>query len=80
MLFGHCEWDQVAKAEAEPLGKFNTRWDKALAIIVLSVDPTLLYLVGDPTNPIEVWKKLADQFQKKTWANKLHLRKELYSL
>ena len=47
---------------------------------MLSVDPMLLYLVGDPTNPIEVWKKLADQFQKKTWANKLHLRKKLYSL
>ena len=27
-----------------------------------------------------MWKKLADQFQKKTWANKLHLRKKLYSL
>lgn len=29
-----------------------------------------------------VWKKLADQFQKeiKTWANKLPLRRKLYSL
>ena len=64
---------EVALAEAGPLAKFNTRRDKALAIIVLSVDPTLLYLV-------EVWTKLADQFQKKTWANKLHLRKKLYSM
>ena len=53
---------EVAPAEAEPLAKFNTRQGKALAIIVLYVDPTLLYLVGDPMNPIEVWKKLADQF------------------
>ena len=29
---------------------------------------------------MDVWKKLADQFQKKTWANKLELRRKLYSL
>ena len=27
-----------------------------------------------------VWEKLASQFLKKTWANKLTLRKKLYSL
>ena len=27
-----------------------------------------------------MWKKLADQLQEKTWANKLHLRKRLYFL
>ena len=79
-LWGIVNGTEVAPAEAEPLAKFNTRRDKALAIIVLSVDPTLLYLVGDPTDPIVVWTKLADQFQKKTWANKLHLRKRLYSM
>ena len=46
----------------------------------LSVDLTLLYLLGDPEDPVTVWKKLSDQFQKKTWANKLELRKRLYSL
>ena len=55
--------------------------DRALAMIVLSVDPTLLYLLGpDPQNPAVVWKKLADQFQKKTWANKLALQRKLYNL
>ena len=39
-----------------------------------------LYLVGEPTDPIVVWKMLAAQFQKKTWANRLHLRRKLYSL
>ena len=49
--------------------------------IVLSVDPTPLYLLGpDPENPAVVWKKLADQFQKKTWAKKLALRRKLYNL
>ena len=53
-LWGIVNGTKVAPAEAEPLAKFNTRRDKALAIAVLSVDPPLLYLVGDPTNPIEV--------------------------
>ena len=66
-------------SESDKLAKFNTRRDKALALIVLSVDPSLLYLLGDPVDPVIVWKKLADQFQKKTWANKLQLRRKLYS-
>ena len=35
---------------------------------------------GDPEDPIVVWQKLADQFQKNMWANKLELRHKLYSL
>ena len=66
-----------ADTEAEKFAKFVSRRDKALAIIVLSVDPSLLYLLGDPEDPVAVWKKLSDQFQKKTWANKLSLRRRL---
>ena len=44
------------------------------------MEPSLLYLIGDPEDPLAVWKKLKDQFQKKTWANKLELRRKLYSL
>ena len=40
----------------------------------------MLYLLGDPNNPVAVWKKLENQFQKKTWCNKLELRRKLYSL
>ena len=65
---------------AETRTKFKAKLDKALAIIVLSTEPSLLYLIGDPENPVTVWRKLADQFQKKTWANKLALRRKLYSL
>ncbi len=57
-----------------------SRRDRSLATIVLSVEPSLLYLLGEPENPVTVWKKLSDQFQKKTWANKLELRRKLYSL
>ena len=48
---------------------------------MLAVEPPLLYLLGpDPDDPAVVWKKLADQFQKKTWSNKLALRRKLYGL
>ena len=49
--------------------KFVVRRDKALAVIVLAVDPLLLYLIGEPEDPTDVWLILQDQFQRKTWAN-----------
>ena len=66
--------------EVDRHAKFMARSDRALATIVLAIDPTLLYLVGDPVDPEAVWKKLSGQFQKKTWANKLALRKKLFSM
>ena len=66
--------------DADRLSKFTARRDRALATIVLAVEPSLLYLIGDPEDPVVVWKKLQDQFQKKTWANKLALRRKLHSL
>lgn len=69
-----------ASADTDKLAKFMARSDKALATIVLSVEPSLLYLLGDPVDPVVVWNTLQDQFQKKTWANKLALRRKLNSL
>ena len=60
-----------SEADADVRAKFAARRDSALAHIVLSVNPTLLYLLGDPEDPVAVWKKLSDQFQKKSWSNKL---------
>ena len=68
------------EADAEKYAKFVSRRDKALATIVLAVDPSLLYLIGDPEDPAAVWRKLSGQFQKKTWANKLSLRKKLFTM
>ena len=51
-----------------------------MAIIVLAIEPKLLYLIGDPEDLVVVLKKLMDQFQKKTWANKLELQRKLFSL
>ncbi len=44
------------------------------------MDPSLLYLLWNPEHPQAVWTKLEEQFQWKTWANKLHLRRKLFSL
>ena len=54
-----------SRSDTDKHAKFMARRDRALATVVLSVDPSLLYLIGDPENPVLVWKKLSDQFQKK---------------
>ena len=59
--------------------KYLSWKDQALVTIVLPVELSLLYLIGDPDDLAVVRKKLADQFQKKTWAYKPVLRR-LYSL
>lgn len=66
-----------ATTEVEKYAKFVCRRDKALATIVLSLNTSLLYLVGTMDDPVAVWKKLQDTFQKKTWANKMRLRRKL---
>ncbi len=52
--------------ETEPRRKFLERCDKALAIIVLMINPKFIYLLGaDSTDPVTVWKRLEEQFQRK---------------
>ena len=52
---------------AEAHTKFTVRRDRVLAIIVLSIEPSLFYLIGEPEDPVVVWRKLRDHFQKKIW-------------
>lgn len=81
-------WGVVSGTEAAPAEdaddkvkeRYAARRDKALATIVLSVDTLLLYLLGNPDNPLSVWRKLEEQFQKKSWVNRLNLRRKLHSL
>ena len=68
------------QVEAERYSKYVAKKNRALAIVVLSIEPSLLYLLGDPQDPVVVWDKLSAQFQMKTWANKLALRRKLYSM
>ena len=73
-------WDFVTREETEPTEEaelvcYMSKKNRALAIIVLSVD---LYLSGEPNEPDVVWSTLENQFQKKTWSNKLALRRKLH--
>lgn len=70
-------WGIVSGRRWDRRSNFFARRDRALATIVLVVEPSLLYLIGDPEDPIAVWQ---NQFQKKTWANKLALQRRLHSL
>ena len=81
-LWGIVSGSETAPSveDADRLSKFTARRYRALATIVLAVEPSLLYLIGDPEDPVVVWKKLQDQFQKKTWAKKLALQRKLHSL
>lgn len=83
-------WDIVDGSEKEPTGegttdadrkKFKTRRNKALSMIVLSMKPTLHYLIGrELTDPVTVWKLLRDHFERKTWGNKFGLWKQLFDM
>ncbi len=54
-LWGIVSGTETAPAEgADRQSKFLARRDRALATIVLTVDPSLLYLVGDPEDPVTV--------------------------
>lgn len=76
-------WSIVAGTETLFCGrrqlpsKFIARQDHALVTIVLAVKLSLFHLIGNPDNPVIVRQKLQDQFQKKTWANKLALQCQL---
>ena len=58
---------------ADRQANFVARTEHALPIIVLSVELSLLYLIGHPEDLGTVGQKLTDQFQKKTRANTLEL-------
>lgn len=79
-LWGFVTGSVTVPTTEDARNKFNERKDRALATIVMAIQPSLLYLVGDPTDPKVVFDKLSSIFQKKTWSNKLRLRKTLYSM
>ena len=72
-LIRNSLWNTVNGAEIIPNSwtdvilhtKYLSQKDHDLMTVVLSVEPSLLYLIGDPDYPAVAWKKLADQFQKK---------------
>ena len=71
---------EMAPTNAEARKKFMTRRGKALALIGLILDPSLFYLIGDKDDRCKVWERLQGQYQHKTWANKMQIRKKLITL
>ena len=65
-------WGIVAGTEEAPdpgtdagdYAKYVSRRDKALATIVLAVDTSLLYLIGDPVDPAAVWGSCLENSRK----------------
>ena len=47
--------ETAPRADDAGYAKFVERRDRA-------IDPALLYLIGEPTDPTEVWTKLENQF------------------
>jgi len=72
--------EQSPGVKDENFPKCLARKDKALATIILTVQPSLLYLIGDAEDPSEVWQKLESQSQKRKWANKVEVRRKRFSL
>ena len=72
--------ETMPAGDGERRAKFLAQRDRALATIMLSVEPSLLCLIGNPEDPITDWRKVGDQFHKKTWVNKLEPRQKLNSL
>lgn len=64
-------WRIVTGLETAPTGsgaeqaKFAARRDRALATVVLSVDTSLLYLVGNPEDPVVVWRNWQTNLRKR---------------
>ena len=78
-------WSIVNGSEGPPevaanVPAYQRRVNKALSTIVLAISPSLLYLIGEPESPSQVWLKLEGHFQNSSWANQFALRKKLYSL
>ena len=71
--------ETLANGASEELREaFETRKNKAFYTIVLSIHPSLLWIISpDEEDPVVVWKKLKDMYQKDTFANKRELRKKL---
>ena len=55
--------ERAATKNADQQARFAARRDKAIATVMLAIEPSLLYVIGaDPTDPVKVWKAPADQF------------------
>ena len=67
-------------SEAEKLRRYMAKRYRVLANIVLAIDTSLLYLLGDSQVSAKVWEELSNQFQKRTWAKRLRRHRKLFTM
>lgn len=78
-------WDIVDGTELSPeespveIAKWKKRDNKALATICLSVEDSQLVHVKDARSSFEAWSSLKNHHEKSSLANRLFLRKRMYS-
>ena len=53
-LWGIVNSSEMASHDAAEASKFSARKNRALTTIVLSIDPSLLYLIRDPDDRVAV--------------------------
>ena len=66
IVYGTEEVPPAGDADPKELVRYVPRRDKVLATVVLSVDPSLLYLIWNPVDPVGVRIKLEEQYQNKS--------------
>ena len=86
VLIGKDLWEIVEGTELMPttrdanrLSKFRKRENQALALICLSVSPSLQIYVRSAKTGKEAWDSLAKRFEEKTLTRIISYRRQLYS-
>ena len=67
--------DSSAQVRAE----FEKKEQKSLSTIALAVSTPQLYLIASCEKPKDAWDALRNHFERKTLANKLYLKKTVFS-
>ena len=60
------------------IAEFNSRSQKALSTIVMSISPAQLYLITSCESAKDAWDNLKQQFESNTLQNKLLLKKQYF--
>jgi len=81
-LWGIVDGSEVppSLSDVKEYKNYCLRKEKALANIVLAVDPKIYYILGDPKDPQEAWMKIQNQYEGNTFQNRFKLRNQLYHM
>lgn len=79
-LFKYVDGTETLSQEAteEQKNAFESKSDKALAMITMSIKTAQLYLVTSCDKPVDAWNALKNHFERNTVGNKLLLKKSYF--